>query len=252
MLQNSVRKMFFMIIHNSPMFTIYFGNAQDNFHINDGSKTADTRAVLALPLFTNIKKFLHVDQLIFLQQTHSADGVVVTQESVNEIQSFAQDGDYLIANIPVGIGVLTADCLPIVLHDSFHNIVAVVHAGWRGSVKGIAVKAIERMQQEFGTQLEHLKIFFGPSAGKCCYEVSSDFAHNLDEYVFAHEVLHRHHGKIFFDLPSFNRLQLQGFGVPKGAFHCEYNVCTICNETYFSYRRQGERAGRNLTVVALR
>ncbi len=66
------------------------------------------------------------------------------------------------------------------------------------------------------------------------------------------KVLHRQNGKLFFDLPGFNQLFLEAAKIKKNAFCFDYNICTICDNKFFSYRRQGKQAGRQMTVIRLK
>ena len=239
-----------MLLHNSPLFRIYFGNADDKLFPSHYLNEPIKQDILHREPFVKLKKVMHLDSLIFLRQMHGAQGCAVDQELV---QSFAREGDFLFTKLlQTGLGVMTADCLPIIFYDKVNNVVSVAHAGWRGSVQGVAVRTVERMQQQCNTQVEDLQIFFGPSAKICCYTVAHDFPQHLENYPFAEQVLQLHQGKLFFDLPGFNRLQLEAMGIKKKAFHLDYNICTICDEKFFSYRRQGERAGRQMTVVCLK
>jgi len=147
---------------------------------------------------------------------------------------------------------MTADCLPIIMHDTAHNIGMIIHAGWRGSVQKIGSKALECMQKDFNTDLQKLRILFGPSAKACCYEVTQEFIEHLDAFEFGPRAVRRQGEQLFFDLSLFNRLQLESCGVPKEAFCMQYNLCTICNDTFYSYRRQRDQAGRQMTVLCLK
>jgi len=242
-----------MLLHNAPLFEIYFGSAKDELPKNVHLNVPADKPLLQLEPFSHLKKMMPLEHLLFVKQVHGTDGLVITQDNVEDAQPFVQEGDYLSTNVPcVGIGVLTADCMPIVFYDSRQGAVSVVHAGWRGSVAGIARIALERMQQEFDTEIENVKIFFGPSAKSCCYEVSHDFVNNLDAYPFSQDVLISQSDKLFFDVPAFNRLILESMGVRRESFRFEYNLCTMCDETFFSHRRDGQRAGRQMTVICLK
>ncbi len=242
-----------MLIHHGPMFTIYFGDAQDGIYPQDYYQVPDSKSLLKYTAFERLCKLTGVQDLVFLHQVHGADGYIVLPSDLPTFKPFSLDGDYLMTGAAkIGIGVMTADCLPIVVHDTANNIGMIIHAGWRGSVQKIGVKALEHMQKNFGTNLQCLRIIFGPSARACCYEVTQEFIDNLDAFEFGIHAVRRQAEQLFFDLSLFNRLQLEGFGVPKEAFCLQYNLCTICNETFYSYRRQRDQAGRQMTVLCLK
>lgn len=242
-----------MLLHNSPLFRIYFGNANDNLFPSYYLNLPPEVALLNEQPFAHLKKTMQLRDLIFLRQHHSTDGFLVTSENRSSINPFITQGDFLITHMPkVGLGIMAGDCLPIVFFDTVNAVIAIVHAGWRGSLAGIAQKVAFEMQQKYGTQFEHVRVFFGPSAKVCCYEIDEAFMANLDMCSYTHQVVQHHGDKLYFDLPLFNRLQLEDIGIRKEAFRLDYNSCTIENNTFFSYRRQGEKSGRQMTVVCVK
>ena len=283
------------MIVNHLRFKIYFGSSQDAL-----SKSLDC-IPSSTPLAGNEKFFsvsqkLGIDTMAFLNQTHSNQGMIVA----DCIPAFDADGDFLItAQQHIGIGVMTADCLPIALYDTKNHAAAVVHAGWRGSAERIAQEAVKMMQSSCGSHVQDLKIFFGPSAKVCCYQVNEEFEKKIEKSWFdtiasqslttngltipvrpecspfdiAQDELRertcpakpwrrriegsnknifiRYNNQLYFDLPLFNVLQLQEIGVPEGAISIAHNLCTICDHRFFSYRRQGQGAGRQMTIISL-
>ena len=240
-----------MLIHNNPLFAIYFGNAEDELDPEQYLHYSPGTRLLDLDSYKKLEKPLCLNSLIFLHQVHSDQGVVITSESF--IEPFKQDGDYLVTNQKhVGIGVMTADCLPIIFYDNMRHVVAIAHAGWKGSVQQIAPNVIQKMQRQFGTNIEQLRVFFGPSAKGCCYEVDESFPEHLEPFAFGQQALRKEERGLMFDLPLFNRLQLEDIGVPKEAFKLDYNFCTMCDLSYCSYRREGNKSHRQMTTVALK
>lgn len=197
------------------------------------------------PKFKTIADRLALEQIAFLNQVHGIEGMLIN----NEMPAFDVDGDFLItAQKNIGIGIMAADCLPIVFYDRKNHAAAVAHAGWRGSVACIAHKVVKAMHQELGTQPADLLVFFGPAAKKCCYLVDSKFAENLAPNSFA---LIKRSNSFYFNLPEFNTLQLEQAGILRAQINFDYNFCAICDHRFFSHRRQGEQAGRQMTVIVL-
>ena len=166
-----------------------------------------------------------------LKQVHS-DRVLLAACATGVIG----EADALIVAEPgVTISIRTADCLPILLADGRTGAIAAVHAGWRGTAASIGVRALERMRAEFGTRPEDVVAAIGPGIGVCCYEVGAEVARQFGEPV----------GKI--DLAAHNRRQL----VQAGVGHVDVvSPCTYCEgDTFFSYRREGERAGRMISFI---
>jgi len=139
------------------------------------------------------------------------------------------------AIVGVGAMVLSADCLPVAL--SCTVAVAMVHAGWRGLAAGVLEEGV-RAIGELGQGGEIVAIV-GPCAGVCCYEVGPE----------VHDALagaHRDGDRI--DLRAIAHERLLAAGV---ADVLDLPACTICDERFFSYRREGERAGRQAGVAWL-
>jgi YfiH family protein len=243
-----------MIIHSSPLFTIYFGNAQDRLNQDDYLSIPPETDLLTEPHFKHLADVLGIESLVFLKQIHKNTGFVVTQETLaNLARPFAVEGDYLLTDLPkVGIGIMTADCLPIIIHDTRTNAIAAIHAGWRGSVERIAQRAFKRMQEAYGTRGVDVRVFFGSSAQPCCYEVGDTVLAHRDTDPLLSDSLLEHNGSTYLNVSRYNALQLMDVGVPKLAFHMNYNICTICDVRLCSYRRDGKSPYRQMTVVALR
>ncbi len=242
-----------MLIHNTPSLCIYFGDAQDKLFPADYLNLPLDANLFSISNYARMLELLHLKNFVFLHQTHSTSGLVITSsEQAQQVRPFFLEGDYLVTDQPlIGVGVMTADCLPVVLYDPVHQAIATIHAGWRGSVQGIVLKALEVMKENFGTKSEQLMVFFGPCAKVCCYEVGQDFLDGLKECSFINHVVQRRDSKIFFDVPMYNQLLLESVGVPQTAFQWQYNKCTMCDHSFYSHRRQGQAAGRQMTVVCL-
>jgi len=173
------------------------------------------------------------------------------------------------------LGVQTADCVPILLVDPRKRVVAVVHAGWRGTLQRIVLKAIGKMQMVFATKPADLLAALGPAIGGCCYEVGTEVssaflaqfpnaAEWFDELRTGDEPNplqwlsmmppgHQPPPKsVHLDLREANRAQLLAAGLSaKNIFVSD--LCTACRkDLLFSYRKEGARSGRLLSVIGIR
>lgn len=241
-----------MIIHHDLSLGIYFGNVQDKLFPADYLlyPSLSISNLLSIAQFSHLQTSMQLQSLQFLHQVHGVDGYIITGNTT--MFPFAQEGDFLITNVPfVGLGIMTADCLPIVYYDIEHHAIAVAHAGWRGSVKNIAPIVLQRMQKAFDINPKQIKIFFGPCARTCCYSVGSELINEVQKYPFAIKVFEHRDSAIYFDLIGFNQQLLQNAGVPEENFIRDYTECTMCNSRYWSARKQREKSGRQMTVVAL-
>lgn len=248
-----------MLLHRNPLFSIYFGNSADQLYQQDYLQITgyDAHTLVRHPSFARMSKTMGLTSLLFLKQVHGTQGLVVTEQNCNDFIPFSMEGDYLVTDQShVGIGVMTGDCLPIVFYDMRQHAVAIVHAGWRGALAGIAIKALKQMQDNYNTDLQHTRIFFGPSAKACCYEVKSDFLEQFNGCSFADSLFFHRAGKIFFDISEYNKQLLQEYGVESYMIQLGYNICTMCATDFFSHRIQAKEgspyAGRQMTVVTLK
>lgn len=243
----------FMLIHNNPHLRIYFGDAQDKLFPADYLNLPPDANLFHFPAYAQLQGLLQAQQLVFPHQVHETQGIMVTShEYARTLRPFTIEADYLVTQERnIGLGVMSADCMPIVVYDSVHHVVCMIHAGWRSSFKNIVLKALDVMAERYGTNVAEVTVFFGPSAKVCCYEVGKDILEKIKEVELIEQVIQRRDTKLFLDLPRYNQLLLESIGVQPSAFHLQYSVCTICDHAYYSYRRQGQAAGRQMTVACL-
>jgi len=163
-----------------------------------------------------------------------------------------RDADALLSNqAGTAVAVRTADCLPILLADPAHGIIAAVHAGWRGTVANVLAAAIRSMVSE-GAKPEAILASLGPCIGACCFSIDPDTAAQLAACsAGAPTHVQCEAGKCTADLAAINRDQLLVEGVRSD--HIEWlSSCTSCHpETFYSHRRDQGVTGRQLAVVAL-
>jgi polyphenol oxidase len=139
----------------------------------------------------------------------------------------------------IGALVLTADCLPVALGTE--GAVAIVHAGWRGLAAGVLEEGV-RALRELGGEGDLIAVS-GPGSGPCCYEVGEE-VHAA--FGGAHRVARAPARNIDLKAVARDRLQAAGVGEVR-----DVAACTICDERFFSYRREGARAGRQGAVAWL-
>ncbi len=145
------------------------------------------------------------------------------------------EGDALITrDHGVFIGVKTADCVPLLIADPIQRAVAAVHAGWRGTLSGIAATAITSMGEAFGSRPEDLVAAIGPSIGVCCFEVGPEVAVEFGGIFPERGDLLQ---KTKLDLREANLRQLLAAGV-RGSQIDTDPPCTCCGGAeFYSWRR---------------
>jgi YfiH family protein len=137
-----------------------------------------------------------------------------------------------------------ADCQPILLYDPVRHVLGLIHAGWRGVALGIAGRAVETMQETFGSRPGDLVAGLGPAIGPCCYTVGQNVAaamgYALPDWS---KVMHPlQEGAWQFDLPGANAQQLKAAGVRRAE---QAGLCTACHtDEFFSHRGDNGHTGR--------
>jgi YfiH family protein len=226
---------------------LYFGNRSTAIN-PEAIKKNLPQAFSHDPALQQIKKELQLSHLLFLHQTHSSQGHVFSQESIRDYMPFGRDGDFLITSVlRVGLAVATADCLPIALYDCEKKVVAMVHAGWKGSVARVIINTAIQMQQLFASRTRDIKVFFGPHAGPCCYEIGSELLTALPTR-YHHAIEHRA-DRLFLNVALINRLQLHSIGIEN--IDDSYSQCTMHNPELCSYRRDNKSPLRQMSVISL-
>jgi len=187
------------------------------------------------------------EQVVTARQVHGLSLALVDERHKGKV---IPDTDGLLTSTP-GLYLMLrfADCVPLVLYDPVRNAVGLLHAGWKGSIMGIAFKAVEFMQEAFGSRPEEVVAGVGPSIGPCCYEVGEDVAGLAREFWPNPPILHTPQGRMHLDLWELNRQWLIKAGVKKVEVA---GICTRCrNEEFFSHRASGGLTGRFAVVVGL-
>jgi len=154
-------------------------------------------------------------------------------------------------------GVKTADCVPVLLADPVTGAYAAIHAGWRGTLARVALKGLEQMRRQYGTEPENVMVAIGPAAGACCYEVGTEVIDAFNTEFPDQPDLFRptRDGHACIDLLCVNRNQLAGAGVKTGKVFAA-PLCTMCRtDLFFSYRREKNvqgKVGRLMSVIGRR
>jgi hypothetical protein len=177
-------------------------------------------------------------RLAWARQVHSA--TVLTARD-----GHCGSGDALVTRergLALVIG--TADCVPVALLGADGESLAAVHAGWRGIAAGVVPRAVEALGAA------PLAAWIGPAIGRCCYEVGEEVARAVVDAASPEVEIRDRGERPFLDLQRAVEVQLGAAGVQE--IH-RFEVCTRCHaEALWSYRRDGQTAGRNLLFAWLR
>jgi purine-nucleoside/S-methyl-5'-thioadenosine phosphorylase / adenosine deaminase len=181
-----------------------------------------------------LRERLQLRALAHARQVHGVTVRRVTGErasapSIGDAEADGHTSDL----VGVGLIAFTADCLPVAL--ACEGAVAMLHAGWRGLAAGVLEQGVQTMRSP-GSEGEIVAVI-GPGAGVCCYEVGEE----------VHDIFggaHREGRKL--DLKALARARLHEAGVGEVL---DLEICTICDERFFSHRREGALAGRQVGVA---
>jgi YfiH family protein len=212
--------------------------------------------------------------LVTLRQVHSDIIHVVRSRKPEKLV-----GDGVVTDLPrVALGILTADCFPVLLVDTRNRAVGAFHAGWRGTVRRIVEKGVGIMRLEFGSRPEDIHAAIGPGIQKCSFEVGEEVeAAFHTQFDYAAELFHSvqesdavrerypmlfmnqrapGHGdsciKVHLDLRQANRRQLLSAGVP-AANITALKDCTVCQpRTFFSHRAERGKTGRQIALIGIK
>ena len=202
------------------------------------------------------------DSLTVAKQTHTTNIREITMAERGAGVRFPRpydNVDGIMTNVP-GITLVTyhADCLPLYLYDPAHQAVALLHAGWRGTVDRIALCGLEKMQEAYGTRPSDVIAGIGPGISAACYETSEavriQFAATFPERDIEKIFTAPHTGEDGarhwqLDLALANRLLLEHAGV-QDIF--DSGVCTYRNaKRLFSHRAQGPKRGLNAAFIGI-
>lgn len=168
--------------------------------------------------------------------------------------------DAFITDLPgVAIGVRTADCVPVLLYDPVHRVIAAIHSGWKGTVHMISREAIQVMEKEFNTYAYDLQAVIGPAIGPESFQVGEEVVKQFSEAGFPMSSVWSFQGESdgrpmsgghHIDLWKANRWILAGCGVREDAIRT-YAIDTYTDTSFYSARREGIGCGRNINSIKM-
>ena len=191
------------------------------------------------------------ERLLSLHQVHSAEVVVAGPEGWAE----RPRADAVVTAAPgVGLGVLTADCAPVLLADAAAGVVGAAHAGWRGALDGLVEATVAAMAR-LGARRERIRAAVGPAISQRAYEVGPEFLDRFRDEAAGFErfFVPGEGDRLRFDLPAFVLDRLREAGVGDA---CWIGRCTWSDpERFYSYRRATQAGeadyGRLISAIRL-
>ncbi len=210
----------------------------------------------------NYRRFLKAvgadrDKLVMSNQIHGTEIRRVTPGDY-KADLYADEGyevDGLITDVPgETLVIFSADCLPILFYDPVKRVICAVHAGWRGTVGGIAAQAVERMVGDYGCRTEDILAAIGPGISRCHFETDADVPRAVQDILGQEAracIDELENGKYHVDLKLVNRMLLTRVGLPEVNITMDPD-CTACHrDKYWSHRFTGGQRGSMAAVIQL-
>ncbi len=184
------------------------------------------------------------ERVVGCEQVHGSTVVAVEERPE---KGWVSGADGLVTTGPLTLVAFFADCVPVFIFDPVRGVIALVHAGWRGTAKRIVARAVKVMEATYGSRPGDCLAVMGPSIRRCCYEVEAEVIRAMPEVESGWVAAGR--GRYYLDLPAVNAAILRDSGVGD-IWDC--GLCTACDtSTFYSYRAEGGVTGRMAAIVTL-
>jgi hypothetical protein len=196
-----------------------------------------------------------LDQFLTLNQVHGDDIFVIKPFGDYYSASEALDYDAIVTSrTNLAVCIKTADCVPVFIVDRIKKIIAVVHAGWKGTALEITAKVVRMLLEKYGSSPGDILTAIGPSIGQCCFAVDTPAANaffeqkNTEAFLFPGA----RPNKWMIDLAEANRLQILNCGIPEANMDVS-DLCTSCRQDlFFSHRGSGGITGRQVNFMMIK
>jgi len=188
-----------------------------------------------------------IENFVFQQQEHTKNISIITSEyisqNIHSKQHRIMNNDGMVSHEKgICLMVMGADCVPILFYDPVKEVIGAAHAGWRGTVQGIAMEIVIYMKLHFGCNPEDIFAGIGPSIGPQNYEVDLPVYSAFNEtFPYANElfVTGKKPGKFMLNLWKANQMQLLSVGLKAENIEIS-NLCTFENNAMFFSARKGD------------
>ncbi len=203
------------------------------------------------------KHGLELKNCILPSLTHEDQIVIVYEEDKGKGMSDPDtriEAEALITNTPnLGLCIITADCFPVIYYDPEEKVIALAHLGWKPAGKGLAAQVVKKMQSEFNSKPNNLKVYIGPGIHTNSYRYDKPLQQNFPEWKPYLKPI-PNTNELSIDLLGFIVNQLKEVGVDESNLEIS-TIDTATNLNFYSHYRSkktGEAEGRFITVVALK
>lgn len=226
-----------------------------NFSDDDPLKIRENHLILARMFY------MELDRWITPHQTHGTKILTVDKAFLKLDNRAANESLYgvdatITREKEIFLCATTADCVPLILYDRNNEVIAAIHAGWRGTAGRIVEKTMAEMQRQYDSSPRDMIAAIGPAICQEHYEVGVEVAEQFRKSGFALSdkavsYSRNKNSRYYLDLKEINRRELLRLGVPRDGIEVT-DLCTFENsELFFSARRQSVHSGRMLTGIMM-
>lgn len=223
--------------------------------LNFGTNCNDTEDAI-LQNYADVLKLWNLtpDQAVKSKQTHSDITLTVDKsyggEGILKEQRYPEADGLITKEKNLAVLIFFADCVPILIGDKKQKICAAIHSGWKGTYKNIVGKAVQQLIEEHHSNPEDLICAIGPSIGPCHFEVSHDLYLEMTA-LFGEDIGRKQDDKYYLDLKKTVKKQLTSHNILENNIAVS-PLCTVCEESLYSFRREGESAGRMAAFISIK
>ncbi len=231
------------------------GHSFDTKELNFGTNCGDSENSI-LENYKDVLKLMDStpDMAVKSRQTHSDITLTVDEtyggEGILKEQRYEEADGLITKNKDLAVLIFFADCVPVLIADPKKRISAAIHSGWKGTQKNIVGKAVKQLIDDHQCDPKDLLCAVGPSIGVCHFEVSEDLFVDMTNR-YGNEIGIIKNEKYYLDLKKAVTIQLMCQGVSEQNIAVS-DLCTVCEEDLYSFRREGEAAGRMAAFIKQR
>ncbi len=218
--------------------TRFFGDMRPSHHLSEQSIKKFTQAL-----------GISEQKLVRMDQVHGSTVYLAADKDCGT--TIPETDGLFVRESDIFLGVITADCVPLLMYDPQKNYTAAIHAGWRGLFKEIIRVAISRLVEK-GSDPKDLIVGVGPCIRSCHYSIAKEHEHQfLARFPEWKPFLIERDEQIFFDLPGVARYQLESVGIAPSNIE-DGDYCTFDHEDVYSCRREGEGFGEMMGIIGIK
>ncbi|MBN2487118.1 MAG: peptidoglycan editing factor PgeF [Bacteroidales bacterium] len=237
----------YVLTRSGGISTGAYNSLNLSFNAGDNEANVNTNRKIVAGLLD-----VEAERLFFPEQCHTSNIRIVDK---NFREKLPETDAIITAGTNIGIGVLSADCVPILFFDTKRRVIAAAHAGWRGTVKRITEKVVLAMRDNFGTDTSDILVGIGPGISQKNYEVDESVISQVRQCITKPGRFYSsspNKGRYLLNLQQLNHQILADTGIPEPNIET-IGKCTFDNRRlFFSARRDGFYTGRFGTVICMK